>query len=291
MTTLPIAALAALALSAPQVPPSVSEVIVTPAPELRDATAEKVQAFVEQRAEPAFRTGRLARWRLAVCPRVKGLPEAMNAFVAQRISEVAQEVGLPRAAPGCQPNVVVLFADDPQGVVDAVTEKSPDLLGFHFAAQRPRLSAFKGPIQSWHMTATRTVTGEDVLDWEFGPDAPGSPGSRFTDRRASTLVGSMVVADAPRIGGQPIGAVADYVAMVTLVRIRNPPTCDALPSILDLLGAGCPGRSPPTSMTSTDRAFLKALYDIELESSLAFQKAAIGRRMRDAAAASREAQP
>jgi len=93
----------------------------------------------------------------------------------------------------------------------------------------------------------------------------------------------MVVADTQRIGGQPIGAVADYVAVVTLARMRPGPACEALPSILDLLATGCPGRPPPTSMTAADLAFLRALYDIELESSLAFQKAAIGRRMREAA--------
>lgn len=284
MTPLPIAALAAAALAAAPLPPAVSEVVVTPVPDPRNASAQNVQAFVDQRAAPAFRTGRLARWRGAICPDVRGLPADMRAFVARRVSEVARDVGLPPAAVGCTANVVIYFTDEPQGVVDAIADKVPLQLGFHFKAQRQRLSTFTGPIQAWHMTATRSVTGEDVIDWEYGPDAPGRAGSRFTDTRSSSLTLARVVADTRRLGGQPIGAVSDYVAVITLARMRSPPACEALPSILDLLAPGCPGRPSPTSITPSDLAFLKALYSIELESSLAFQKAAIGRRMREAAA-------
>ena len=60
--------------------------------------------------------------------------------------------------------------------------------------------------------------------------------------------------------GYAIGAIGDYVAMLTLSVAQSPDYCDALPSILDLMSSSCGTREMPAVITAGDLAFLKALY-------------------------------
>jgi hypothetical protein len=63
-----------------------------------------------------------------------------------------------------------------------------------------------------------------------------------------------------KVVGYTIGALADYLAMLTLSVAQSPDHCDPLPSILDLMSSSCGTREMPTGMTAGDLAILKALY-------------------------------
>jgi hypothetical protein len=68
------------------------------------------------------------------------------------------------------------------------------------------------------------------------------------------------VVDTTKVVGYTIGAIADYLAMLTLSVAQSPDHCDPLPSILDLMSSSCGTREKPTAITAGDLAFLKALY-------------------------------
>ena len=70
----------------------------------------------------------------------------------------------------------------------------------------------------------------------------------------------MLLVDTTKVRGLSIGAIADYLAMLTLSIAQSPDHCDPLPSILDLLSSSCGNRERPTAITAGDLAFLKALY-------------------------------
>jgi hypothetical protein len=70
----------------------------------------------------------------------------------------------------------------------------------------------------------------------------------------------MLVVDTTKIVGYSLGAIADYLAMLTLSVAQSPDHCDPLPSILDLMSSNCGKREGPTAMTAGDLAILKALY-------------------------------
>ena len=70
----------------------------------------------------------------------------------------------------------------------------------------------------------------------------------------------ILVVDTTKVVGYTIGALADYLAMLTLSVAQSPDHCDPLPSILDLMSSSCSARELPTAITAGDLAFLKALY-------------------------------
>ena len=70
----------------------------------------------------------------------------------------------------------------------------------------------------------------------------------------------ILVVDTTKVVGSTIGAIADYLAMLTLSMVQSPDHCDPLPSILDLMSSSCGTREMPTAITAGDLAFLKALY-------------------------------
>jgi hypothetical protein len=74
-------------------------------------------------------------------------------------------------------------------------------------------------------------------------------------------IGAVVlIVDVRKIESAPIGAIADYLAVLALSVIQSPDHCDPLPSILDLMSSSCGAREKPTAITAGDLAFLKALY-------------------------------
>jgi hypothetical protein len=89
----------------------------------------------------------------------------------------------------------------------------------------------------------------------------------------------VIVADANKIVGHPIGAISDYLAMLTLTQPFNSDRCGTLPSSMDMMLATCGAREKPTGITGGDLAFLKALYQTDLEQVLLLERSNIGNNM------------
>jgi hypothetical protein len=276
-------------------PPTVSGVTVTA--EKPDPLIDKTTEFVRQRL-PASRNEQYARFRDAVCVKVVGLPAEFDAFIAKRVVEVARQVGAAvDPSPGCQPNVDVIFSAHPQAQLDDIARRRDVLFGFYFKSQAKDVATFRRPIQSWYLTRTVGTDGHGILELYDpapcvstgvglpcdvkAPSVVGRAGSRLGNDMSSELVHSLILADANRVAGEKINAVADYVAVLALSRWRGLERCADLETILNLMADGCDGAVRPEAATQSDLALLTGLYAVNPRETGPLQRATIASAIRN----------
>jgi hypothetical protein len=215
-------------------------------------------------------TGNLARWRggkQSICPVSDGLSLAQNAYITARVRALATYVGAPvDSAPHCKQNVQIIFTNRPQEKMDSVIQWATVYFRNRYSGGTKDLIAFRPDhaIQGWYMT---TRGGSIVLntDLEFLslsvlPVWPKIIQNHLGDERGSGIGVVILVVDTTKVVDYSIGAIADYLAMMTLSVVQSPDNCDPLPSILDLKSSSCGKREMPAGITAGDLAFLKALY-------------------------------
>ena len=101
------------------------------------------------------RVGQFARWRDQICVHVDGLTFDQAAKIAARVGDVAKAVGVSVLPAGCpSANIEVEFTSQPQSLLDNITQKRQQLLGFHYSAETKALKTVTRSIQAWYMTAT-----------------------------------------------------------------------------------------------------------------------------------------
>ena len=226
--------------------------------------------------------GNFARWRggkQSICPVTGGLTPAYNAFVTARVRALAAYVGAPvESDPQCKSNVQILFTNNPQHKMDSIVKwATGTAFRNRYTGGMKDLIAYKGDhaIQGWYLT---TGGGAIVLNTDVAlvglnvlPIWPqitqkyignGNIGTRLGGGSGSgSGIGIVIlVIDTSKVVGYTVGAIADYLAMLTLSVVQSPDHCDPLPSILDLMSSSCGTREAPTGITAGDLAFLKALY-------------------------------
>jgi hypothetical protein len=255
-------------------------------PSEQELAGNSLDAFIEHHATTHYvntsTTGNLARWRggrQSVCPLTAGLSPGYNAFVTARVRAIAAFVGAPvQSDPQCKANVQILFTSDPEKKMDAVRAwATGTAFRNKYAGGMGDLIAFQSDhaIQGWYLT---TNAGSAVLNTDVSlvglnvlPIWPqitqkyvgsGNLGTRLGGGSGSgSGIGIVIlVIDTTKVVGDTIGAIADYLAMLTLSVAQSPDHCDPLPSVLDLMASSCSAREMPAAMTAGDLAFLKALY-------------------------------
>lgn len=259
--------------------------------------------YIQNFAAPTRLAGKLARWHDGVCPQVVGIKPDYAGFIARRIREVAAQVGAPLGADGCRTNIQVVFTTTPQALIDNVYAHQPEYLGYaNDATARRRLATVTRPLEAWYSTATRDLHGQVEVDgrktmgttmtWPppppSGGPAIGSPitleipngritqvtGGRLGDGLKSELAHVVILAEPARLGDFQIGALADYIAMLSLTQLASLDVCQPLPSIVNLLVQDCAAR--PAALTDTDTAYLKGLYAMGADRSARTQADQIG---------------
>jgi hypothetical protein len=309
-----IASLTATAAAAQSAPPpaaatTVAPVTVQAAPLTKSEALKKSQTFVKAYATPTAVLGQPARWRGPVCVIVLGLQPGQAAIVASRVEEVAKAVGLKLAPARCKANIEIAFSAQPQDLLDWVTKHSEWILGYHFNFQTKAVKTVTRPVQAWYMTATLAGGANNAelafMNVDSGTSDPGTMGlaiannsqmetldtpngqapngcgdSRFSTCRSSMFENVFMVVDSKRVQGQPLGPLADYLAMLALSQPRSLDGCLALASVLDLYAPmPCPGHAPPDGLTPADAAYLTALYSTDPEAKGALQGSDIAGRM------------
>lgn len=262
-----------------------ADINAPPPPADQELAGHDLYQFIVHHATVPFvntgMMGNLARWRggkQSICPVTAGLSSHENAFVTARLSALAAYVGAPvESNPQCKSNVQILFTDKPQEKMDGVLKWASVYFRNRYSGGMRNLIAFRSDhaIQGWYMT---TSGGAVVLNTDVGlvrlnvlPVWPqiiqnylgsGTLGTRLGDGSGSgSGIGIVIlVVDTTKVVGYSIGAISDYLAMLTLSVVQTPDHCDSLPSILDLMSSGCVAREMPTAITAGDLAFLKALY-------------------------------
>ncbi|HEX2816634.1 MAG TPA: hypothetical protein VHN39_09570, partial [Phenylobacterium sp.] len=99
---------------------------------------------------------------------------------------------------------------------------------------------------------------------------------------SSELVHSLIIADANKVAGEKIDAVADYIAVLALSRWQGLERCSSLPTILNLMADGCDAEDRPQAATPGDLALLEGLYTANVRESGSQQRATIASAIRKA---------
>jgi hypothetical protein len=266
---------------------------------------EVIQDFIQSFAAPARMTGKLARWDDGICPITVGLPAAFTRFVTQRVKDVARQVGAPvNDKESCEHNIAIEFTAKPQALLDTIRKKQPWFLGYaDNSAQTEKLATVTRPIQAWYMTATKDLKGQTDLDSSqtLGPGleiqvpCPSGPGictyylpnahgvsvtgSRLGDGLRSTFYDVIIVVDPEKLADHEIGSLADYIAMLALTQLNSLGTCQQLPSIVNLLVAGCDQKA--NALTDNDIAYLRGLYKMSPDRTLRTQQDEIAYQMEE----------
>jgi hypothetical protein len=265
-------------------PPDLEEITVTAPrpPTASEVAGDNIKIFVDSHSEPKNSgTRTLSRWKTAVCLKTEGLPEAYADYVSARVEAIAAAVDTPQEKrKPCNPNVYVIFTNEPQKAIDMTVDQNPDLLGYHYSSQLKKLKTFDHPIQAWHITGLQAVGASGVqIDSVWAPPLIVTWATPVFTGVHSFILFTLVIVDGRKILGYPLGALSDYIAMLTLSQVRLIDGCGELPSILDLMASACK-REKPRSITAADLAYLRALNTIGQEIGYFMQKTEIETKMK-----------
>jgi len=285
----------------------------------RIVPANTVDHFIKSYAAPTAFLGKLARWNQALCYKVSG-SDRQETAIQQRVLTVAAMIGVRvDVRPACRSNVEIVFTATPQTYLDDIRKNHPEMLGLHdgSTAEAQRIATMTGPIQAWYATQIRDAVGqlqpernyETCLQASGGlasPDSLVTPNGTISRKglddlnRNLSLCGTLgkssliangistefanvlVVADTAKLPGVSLAPLADYIAMLVLSPGRSSGACQELPSITNLLASDCDPANIPDALTDVDMAYLKALYAMEPDQTLALQRGDIASRMKRA---------
>jgi hypothetical protein len=276
---------------------------------------ELAQAFAGAVAVAPAAEDQYARWNFRMCPSVAGMTAEAAQTLIDHIALRANAVGVGVEPPGCRPNLVIIYAPDSDRLAREIVDTRRDLLGFYSTDDvtttgREQLAAFANtprPVRWWHVSRTVTADGQVLSDTRTrvgrgtndamaaatgqggaamigngfgGAEAVRAQATRFRRATRQDLSFALLIVDARRVAGLPPQAVADYLAMATLVQLNPDADMSAFPTILNLFADQAAGRPARSGMTDWDEAYLQGLYRATREAANSRQqRSEIARRI------------
>ncbi|MGH8220736.1 MAG: hypothetical protein ACREUT_19560 [Steroidobacteraceae bacterium] len=233
--------------------------------------AKRVSKFVEHIAAPEDENG-LPRWNGPICPLVLGLNQQADDLIRERIREVAHAARAPVARESCHPNLFIVVTADPKKFLSRLSTRGRiNVFGDVFNACKhtskfdiDEFIATPRPVSIWYQTTTTDDWGRPASGGKFC--SVSSEASHILRAALYDFSSVWVLADYTRLGGVSAGQLADYIAMVSLAKIKPGAHLGDSPSILHLF-QGKP-EAAPDAMTDWDQAFLKSLYSTERRTKL-----------------------
>lgn len=258
LATVLAAALATPALAQTEQQESKDKVVVE-GRKLEDAVSDFVDTI-----GAAPKGSNLARWDRVICVGSYNIAPAFAQKLIDQVSLVALAVGLEPGEPGCTPNVLIMASDDG----DALAER---LVADHFQKFRPvqtdgtnlgseALKVFQtsdAPVRWWHVT--QTVMSDTGLPYERGASVRVRGSGRLQSNVRQEMSHVLIILDTTQIGSVTLGALSDYVAMVSLAQLEAQADTREFPSILNLFTNAAGDRA--MRMTQWDLDYLVALYE------------------------------
>lgn len=236
-----------------------------------------IQGFVNEVAAPN-RGRQLARWPGPVCVGAGNLIPETAQFVVDRVSTVAEDMGLTPGAPGCRPNILIIATHDPDGMAQQMVEQRRRHFlpgGSGMDRGRSRLNAFQTsdqPVRWWAIsmpvdsdTGQRAVRvpgecqGSCSSIQDYAPIISVRTPSQLHSQIVDDMSRVVVIIDMNQMEGVTALQLADYVAMVTLAQIDPQADTGRYASILNVFED--PAMTP--SLTDWDLAYLTGLYDAD----------------------------
>lgn len=247
--------------------------------------------FVVEIADPTSDWHGFARWRKSICVGVVNAPTAEGAqFIADRVGDVAGELGLATQEPGCSPNIVIVFAPDAAAVASEWVESNPSLFRpfggeggtTQGVAALREFATSDAPVRWWQISMVTDWSGQPAFSTrsqpEFGIKGPltgqvsvAGTNSNIVNSVEGELTQAYVIVDTRKLGGTSWEQLADYAAMVALAQINPGGSAAGYDSILNLFESQASVRG----LTDWDRSYLRALYELDLRLMPRSQPAAL----------------
>lgn len=265
LTAIAVAALlAGQTAPAPQTPaeePSVSieDIIVDGRP-----LVERARDYVDEIAAPP-RNRSLASWHDKICVGTVNMPTTHAQAMIDRVSMVAQYLGVRADDPGCDPRVLIVMTDDAAGVAAQMVQRWPTILRPNVSGSargEGDLDAFvqtAAPVRWWHVSATVDAgTGAPVMrqPGEAPPQVAKLVGAtRLRSQYRDDMRKVFIVIDVDDIANVSFEQLTDYVAFITLAQVDPDGDTSGFDTILNLFKGGA-----SAGLTAWDMAYLEALY-------------------------------
>jgi hypothetical protein len=256
-----------------------------------------VNDFVGEVTAPIEDRG-IARFHRQLCVGVVGMQPDSARYIADRVSEIALDVGLNPGDPGCRPNLFIIFTHEAAHVAAALIEAGPrnfrPYMGTAGTTQGlAALAAFResdAPVRWWHVSLpVEAATGARAVStarddrrlsenrFEVAPNVNVRGASRITSAIRDELQYAVMIVDVTKLNGANFRQVADYVAMVGLTQVDPAADTSGYDSVLNLFVDPSHGRG----LTPWDRSFLQAAYRFDTQLNPQFQEASLAREMID----------
>ncbi|WP_339913191.1 hypothetical protein [uncultured Brevundimonas sp.] len=236
-----------------------------------------IRDFVNEVAAPNPDRG-LARWQGEVCIGVANLRAETAQYLVDRVSTVAEDLGLRPGAPGCRPDVMIVASDDPDNLAETLVRERPRAFragGSGMDRGGAALRAFQAsdqPVRWWQVAmpvdadtgqrATR-LPGEcrDPCEtsMDYAPVINLRAASRLSTQIVNNLFRTVVILDVNQVDQVSAQQLADYVAMITFAQIDPEADTSRYASILNVFG----DPESASTLTDWDRAYLIGLYDAQ----------------------------
>lgn len=233
---------------------------------------ERVRGFIDEVAAAPVGRGP-ARWRDNICVGVANLRGDAAQYLADRVSEVALDIGLEPGEPGCSPNILIIGSDDGAAMARGLVEARRNVFwpgGSGMTRSRAALEAFQAgeqPVRWWHI-AVPTDDQTNQIAVRLPGESPPVIGRTTSGRLRTTIRNDLnrvvIIVDIAKAEGLDMRQIADYAAMVAFSQIDPDADTRDYDSILNLFHE----RAKP-GLTEWDLAYLQALYAAELNQSAA----------------------
>ena len=235
--------------------------------------------FVAEVAIPARGRG-LARWRDGVCVGVANLETGAAQYIVDRVSTVAEDMGLRPGAPGCSPRILVIATTDADSFTRQFVANRPRLFrvgGGGMDLGRNALRAFESadrPVRWWTVSApVDSETGQiavrlpgdvsgagtgNMSAMQYAPKI-STTASRLTTQVVDDTLRSFVIVDVDRLNGVSLEQLADYIAFISLAQIDPDADTSDYVSVLNVFD----DPAQADGLTRWDQAYLRGLYETQ----------------------------
>lgn len=230
--------------------------------------------FVGKLGEPVSGDVGYARMEEGPCFLVQNLPRPAEEYLSARLTSAAQEAGLAKARPDCQPNIVILFTEDSKALAESLVKKRQGLIKPFFNADGTTKGAnalhdfvtSDAPVRWWQITVPVDPTGRffipslDLL--EVGNNVQYTVQgmeSRMIRSLRDRLLYTIAIVDLNKLGDATWDQLSDYLAMVSLVQVKPAANLAGYDTILNLF---IKGAATPPALSDWDKAYLHGVYDL-----------------------------
>jgi hypothetical protein len=234
--------------------------------------------FVSRVAVPARGRG-LARWEDRICVGVANLENEAAQYIVDRVSTVAQDLGLEPGAPGCEPRILVIATTDANSFTREFVASRPRLFRVGGSGMDRGLNTLRQfestdrPVRWWNVSVPiNSDTGEIAvrLPGDFKGDGTGDESvfdyipmievrsvSRLNSQIVDKSLRSFVIVDVDRLGDVSLEQLADYIAFISLAQIDPDADTSGYVSVLNVFD----DPDQAAGLTNWDRAYLLGLYN------------------------------